>query len=542
MERTTILVIVATLVLTSGIIQTVCATAPIVFLPLDERFTTRDAFLNLAKVTPYEILTPPTTLLPHIKVPPPLQQLVDWVSENVVVSDSLIASSEMYLYGGLIQSRSSNDTTEQILDRLSLLINYKVKDYNLKFYLSAVVMRIPAYNSDFEEPWYWAYYGYDLYSYSYYYDEYLVTGNKSCLEIAQQYESKVPSQIVKEFVWRRERNYNVTMHMLELQLNWKKQGLVLFDRLYITLDDNALYGFNIAEAENIRAFVQRNDLSDRVYIYPGADEVGLTMLSRYSVDSNTPFTSSRNNFKLFFRDPSTIDYIPNYEGQPMIQTLKEQLYAAGGDIVNETEKAQIILIVNNFSNKHQTEAPNQSLNRSISDYAMFTPIIQQAMRGKYVVGFADNRFSNGADIFFVRYINDQHTKGPTYIPMQRFAYAGWNTDGNTLGTVISNSILLSLFNKTQENAMFNSLRFLEDDYYQATSRQFLEEYVDQVNGMSTSNLAGQGDLKFYEDWIYKLMNSKYMDINSRYSLPYILDKAYYPWNRTFEIGFIVKQK
>jgi hypothetical protein len=41
----------------------------VLFLPLDERFTTRDAFLNLAKTTPFDILTPPVSLLPHLKVP-----------------------------------------------------------------------------------------------------------------------------------------------------------------------------------------------------------------------------------------------------------------------------------------------------------------------------------------------------------------------------------------------------------------------------------------------------------------------------------------
>lgn len=33
-------------------------------------------------------------------------------------------------------------------------------------------MRIPAYNGDFEEPWYWANYGYNLYCYSFFQDKY----------------------------------------------------------------------------------------------------------------------------------------------------------------------------------------------------------------------------------------------------------------------------------------------------------------------------------------------------------------------------------
>jgi hypothetical protein len=45
----------------------------------------------------------------------------------------------------------------------------------------------------------------------------------------------------------------------------------------------------------------------------------------------------------------------------------------------------------------QLEAPNQPMaNRSVKDYAMFTPFICPAHSGP--LGFADNRYSNGADM------------------------------------------------------------------------------------------------------------------------------------------------
>jgi hypothetical protein len=42
--------------------------------------------------------------------------------------------------------------------------------------------------------------------------------------------------------------------------------------VYITQDDNAEYGFNIAEANALRALVKQQSISP-VFIYPGADEV-----------------------------------------------------------------------------------------------------------------------------------------------------------------------------------------------------------------------------------------------------------------------------
>jgi hypothetical protein len=80
----------------------------VLFLPLDERFTTRDAFLNLARVTPFNILTPDRSLLPSLKQPAPLTELHQWVDENVANCDAAIVSSEMFLYGGLIASRQGS--------------------------------------------------------------------------------------------------------------------------------------------------------------------------------------------------------------------------------------------------------------------------------------------------------------------------------------------------------------------------------------------------------------------------------------------------
>jgi hypothetical protein len=56
--------------------------------------------------------------------------------------------------------------------------------------------------------------------------------------------------------------------------------------------------------------------------------------------------------------------------------------------------------------------------------------------------------------------------------------------GNTLGTVIANTILLSLFGSSSDsqlaNTKFNALRLVEDNEYQANFRQQLVAYVAQV--------------------------------------------------------------
>ena len=60
---------------------------------------------------------------------------------------------------------------------------------------------------------------------------------------------------------------------------------------------------------------------------------------------------------------------------------------------------------------------------------------------------------------------DSLATGDCGLNMSTFAYAGWNTDGNTLGTVLANTVLLTLFGTnaaaTRQNTYFNTLRLVE---------------------------------------------------------------------------------
>jgi hypothetical protein len=77
----------------------------VLFLPLDERFTTRDILINLSKITPFKILTPSKDILCKIRKPTNMEELDLWMEKNVQNSDVMIISSEMFIFGGLIQSR-----------------------------------------------------------------------------------------------------------------------------------------------------------------------------------------------------------------------------------------------------------------------------------------------------------------------------------------------------------------------------------------------------------------------------------------------------
>jgi len=77
----------------------------LIFVPLDERFTTRVAFQNLALLTPYDLNSLPDNLLPSLKLAPaPPDDIVSWFDTQLSTTgaEGSVLSIEMLLYGGLI--------------------------------------------------------------------------------------------------------------------------------------------------------------------------------------------------------------------------------------------------------------------------------------------------------------------------------------------------------------------------------------------------------------------------------------------------------
>ncbi len=72
----------------------------LLYLPLDERFTTRNLFLFDAEITPFHILTPNESIIPHKKSLPGMKTLLDWTEKTAKISAVGIISAEMLLYGG----------------------------------------------------------------------------------------------------------------------------------------------------------------------------------------------------------------------------------------------------------------------------------------------------------------------------------------------------------------------------------------------------------------------------------------------------------
>ena len=121
----------------------------VLYVPLDERFATRGMFLNMARLLPpdeFDVVTPGVELLPRRKRFADPDGVLDWLeraASDAAASGPVLAvvSAEMVLYGGLIASRSSNDTSAVVQRRLDRIT--RMGEGGLNIFLSTVVMRIP---------------------------------------------------------------------------------------------------------------------------------------------------------------------------------------------------------------------------------------------------------------------------------------------------------------------------------------------------------------------------------------------------------------
>ena len=435
-------------------------------LPIDNRPVRYNLVKDITSIdNSIELFLPNRELLGDLTKQANVEALFDWLKSLEDV-DCIILSLDTLIYGGLIPSRRSKDTFEIINERLNTLKQI-LETKMAKVYAFSSIMRISNNNYNEEEKEYWSEYGKKIFEYSF---EFHKTGIEP--------NSDIPKNILEDYVKTRTRNFEINKRLLQFE----KDGL--FEFLIFSKDDCAQYGFNVMEANELKNMGAN--------IKTGADEIPLTLLAR----------ALKKEIKIFveYIEPENIDLISNYEDVSIKKSVEGQLELAGFNQVLDSDKADIILIVNNFKIKQgehvmswHTEPFNKAFNMPNKSFAI-----------------ADVRFANGADNNFVEMLLQN-------IDLKNFyGYAGWNTSANTLGSLLAT--IKTKFKANQYNDIafkkLQLIRFLDDWAYQANVRKMINKPQD----ISTM-------MKPYENKLLKILGINPIE-NIKYS---------YPWNRKFEI-------
>ncbi|MBE5967533.1 MAG: DUF4127 family protein [Lachnospiraceae bacterium] len=487
----------------------------IVLLSLDERPCNYDFPYKLFQSDEIKIVRPDR--LGSKKTPADTELIKAFLRKECESAYGVILSVDMLLYGGLIPSRIHQEDEETLKKRLRIIRELKQKNPQLKVYAFQCIMRCPNYNGDDEEPDYYAAYGKKIF-------EEGVLKHKYRLAMAeekelQQVRMEIPSEVLIDYEKRREINRNLNMETI----GYYKAGYI--DTLVFPQDDSAPYGYTAMDQMTIRRRIQKDCLTDEILIYSGADEVALTLASRMI---NKMKESSPKVYVKYAAEAAKY-MIPLYEGVRLGTTIGYHILSAGCVQVETDDKADTILVITAPDDRMEEAVtqpsirPNYNAERNMPE--MIRYILRQMEAGKRIA-IADNAYANGGELDLIR-ILDKHQ-----ILMKVCAYAGWNTNGNTLGTTLAQAVYDYHYGDTRQRRNFLVERFIEDVGYCGLVRS---KVTNQITKMGLGYFDAGG-----EDGIVAEMVKKELYAFIKEYLPSIVDQVEIthvsmPWRRMFEI-------
>ena len=388
------------------------------FIPIDNRPVCYSLAKDIAAMDEdIELYLPPRELLGDLTKTADTESLFKWL-ENLPEIDSMVLYLDTLAYGGLIPSRRSKDTYEEIktrMERLKPILEGK------NVYAFSSIMRISNNNYNEEEKEYWKDWGKEIFAYSF-----------------SGVNEGIPPEILEDYLATRKRNFEIN----KTYLDW---GL---DTLIFSKDDCATKGFNVDEALELERMGGKTKT--------GADEIPLTLLAR----------AIEKEIKVFveYTEPDYKACVSNYEDVSIEKSVQGQLELGGFVQVQTKEEADIVLVVNNFVEKQGELVmgwPTKPYDK------IFIP-----PEKPYAV--ADVRFANGADNAFVTQLLEKLDLANFY------GYSGWNTSANTLGSLLAGIKVKWQAKKYNDGAFkrLQAIRFLDDWAYQANVRGLIDKPCD----------------------------------------------------------------
>ena len=490
-------------------------------IPLDERPCNYQYPQMISQTNQQiELIVPPQLLLGNKKEPASLEKLDHFIYEHFHEVDNIVLSIDMIVYGGLIPSRLHCKKQTELISRLNVIKRLKEMNPKLKIYAFNCIMRCPSYNSAEEEPDYYEVYGYQLFRRKYLLDYQQRHG----LTMEEQKELEdicIPQDIIDDYENRRNLNTFVNIEVLSYLENQ------YIDFLVIPQDDSSPYGYTAISQQEVIQVLKEKHLDRQVMIYPGADEVALSLLTRAYHD----FYQFKPKVYPYYASILGPTIIPNYEDRPMYESLKSHIRVCGARIVTTPQDADFILAINapgkimqeSFVDEKEKDITYTSY-RQLLDFAY---TIQEYIEQGYHVALCDSAFSNGGDIQLIGYLDELNVLDKLN------SYAGWNTNCNTLGTTLAQACLGET--NTIKNICF---RIIEDVFYQACVRKEVANYDLPRLGLSYYDFKNQQDQ--VEQIIKDKLQEYYKSLKISQKYPVIIHRISLSWKRMFEIGMEIE--
>lgn len=429
----------------------------------------------LAEMVDYELVMPPLELLGSFTTPGNPEAIMDWLlAEAHSGADAAILSLDMLAYGGLVASRSPHVRTQLALQRLDGLKLLRDRAPQLRILASNVIMRLSITAANEHSAIYWSL----LRRYS----ELAEFAESSTRETQQkeleQVKRRIPADVLGQYLACRDRNHNINLRAIQELADGQ------IDFLALTQEDASQHGLHRPEQAQLQAEIDRQGLQHKALIYPGADEAGATLFSRF-VHGHMEKTPR------IYLMPSHIGHMKNiatFEDRPFNETVTAHVKAIGGEVAASPDGADLILAINApLRRERDYYLADEHREARTEKCRQFASKIAELNHPGLAI--CDAAFANGAEDAFISALLEAGVQ-----PLDLLSFAGWNTGGNSVGSALAQGTLRLI--ALQDKGAFD----LANVVVSLTPMRYLE----LLNSLIASERAHVGLLFYHlvDDWLY----------------------------------------
>ncbi|WP_268223333.1 DUF4127 family protein [Sinomicrobium oceani] len=474
--------------------------AKILLIPLDDRPPCLQFPETAGRIAGYDLVSPPREWLGRYTRAGDPDKIIEWMEKQDLSGyDALIISADMLAYGGLVASREHRVSGKVAARRLSVLHRLRNRYPDVPVYLNSVIMRLaPTATAENEA------YRRQLQAWAEQPDP------------DKKPDGRVPSKVIGDYVKSRKRNNRINRKALELV----EDGVV--DYLILSQDDAHPSGMHIREREALKQRVHDKRLEQKVHIQPGADEIGMVLLARYlSGKSEQPV-----RVDVLYSSAEDSKTVMPFEDKPLDGVVEDYIATCGGQKAATSGTEDLLLMVYTSRGKE-------------AETRIFTETLKARVRKGYKVILADidpkGNVQGGSRILGEYLVHEN-------ILDKLYAYASWNTSGNTLGTAIAQGYIYRYAETTgntvaqgnEAQRWFLWHRWSNDFLYNNIIRKQLLPKLDTslhwssvMTAPKVRALETEG-VKHMHDYIEKLQRE-----TGTY-IPITKLQLLLPWNRLFE--------
>jgi hypothetical protein len=431
--------------------------ARVLLVPLDDRPPCLQFPVKLGPVGDIEVVAPPREMLGKFTTPGEPEKIMAWLgSQDLKRFDALVVSLDMLAYGGLVAMRETGGTTRETAQkRIDFIRELKKKAPNLPIYGSSVIMRLAPTGNVVNESYRvklsrWA-------EISPVKDEKLQTESRKL-------EKEIPAEALSNYKRARERDLAGNFQAIELAKNG------VFDYLIVSQDDAHPTGVHVAERERLLAEIKRLNLSEKIPVQPGADEVSMLLMAR--------FVSRKYNFapriKAVYSSEATRTAVMPFEDRKLFETVSYHIRAVGAREVADEKQADLLFYV--FASRFEP-------GRAETFAAEIEEKIKQGKR-IILVDVDPSARTEGAE---PKFMDEIRGRG---LILKLSGFATWNTAGNMIGTAVPQAILFESTKKRPNSGKnkaavweaqnwFLFHRWLDDYIYNSLVRTEIKKYATE---------------------------------------------------------------